>query len=322
MGNISGNFGKSNFEYFNSYNSQIDGKLDKKAVDASLERERYNHFLSNYESPVFVDYFDQNSFQPAFQPQKLSSFGKNNRLVFGKLGGHFRSFENYQKLGVQNQPIFNNEPSNLRNGYAFMGSQDLESISYARFGKNQNSLYNFGVNSDLRTSFLISSKKQSEGLNPKGGLELDSAINSILGERSDKVKFSGNIPLEFDNLSKTFTSYFNSKVGRAKNFEMVGAIIKNNIFDKIELGKLAGRFNTLPEKMWVGYIMRITKNNLMGGKKYIANNRLSYLKMFSGDGSQEKGMKNLQNSIDTVGYFKAYRKRILQKINILVLKKL
>jgi hypothetical protein len=102
---------------------------------------------------------------------------------------------------------------------------------------------------------------------------------------------------------------------------MVGAIIKNNIFDKIELGKLAGRFNTLPEKMWVGYIMRITKNNLMGGKKYIANNRLSYLKMFSGDGSQEKGMKNLQNSIDTVGYFKAYRKRILQKINILVLKK-
>jgi hypothetical protein len=168
MGNISGNFGKSNFEYFNSYNSQIDGKLDKKAVDASLERERYNHFLSNYESPVFVDYFDQNSFQPAFQPQKLSSFGKNNRLVFGKLGGHFRSFENYQKLGVQNQPIFNNEPSNLRNGYAFMGSQDLESISYARFGKNQNSLYNFGVNSDLRTSFLISSKKQSEGLNPKG----------------------------------------------------------------------------------------------------------------------------------------------------------
>jgi hypothetical protein len=143
-------------------------------------------------------------------------------------------------------------------------------------------------------------------------------ISDILGEYSkNSIVNSKNSKLRF--LTKHFK---NNNIYSLFYNNLINLNTKNNLFQKINIQKMAGRFDEILNKIWDRYSLKIDKYNLLNYKFIESIERKKYLIMFYKNIDILKNKNDFDNYVNLKNnYINFYKKTIEKRINKQIIKK-
>jgi hypothetical protein len=253
----------------------------------------------NTKTPNYFSIFETNTYKEDCSNYGIGSYAKQNKLDIFDNSENSEDLIFDDELTVDSVNYFDNQHnsrydfSNFENisssgGYQFSKKYDDSDYNYKEYANNEFNYLNETVGDYYRVS-PNSESKNNENFN--NNLKLSDILNTYALKTTKKHPYkkisSSNIKNKLSN-----DSINSKKINYNQNYSNLG---KNNLFGKINIQKIAGRLDFLPNKYLNRLLLKEEKIAMFTSKFTDSLDRKKYLNMFSLENDILKNNNDIKN---------------------------